>query len=352
MERLSKFFFFLNEIWALPIQLVVITGLLVWQIEAGILGILLILVLVFVFNFFATHCYGKLFVRNIKDKDKRMQVLTQLFENIKNVKFYGIEEQIKSRALEHRQEEVRSLRLIKYIESSLMITWVEAVPLFTLAVMFFLIHWDYEVTIERVYTALLLVNLLLLPMNRFPYILGGMVNARISFNRIMTFLALNEVDGEHPGELAVFGEPLVAKELRASLIGVDEVIRVSNCNFAFPNRRAEVVKGAEGFVLQDVALSVRRGELHMVFGKIGSGKSALLQALLGEMATLEGAKDANIGRFSVRGRLSYVGQTAWVENKTIRENILFGSVYDEKRYTQVVHACALKQDLQKMEKGD
>ena len=60
-------------------------------------------------------------------------------------------------------------------------------------------------------------------------------------------------------------------------------------------------------------------------GSVGSGKSSLISAILGQMMTTQ-------GRLAVCGQVAYVPQQAWILNETLRENILFGLPYDETRY--------------------
>ncbi|XP_049895614.1 ATP-binding cassette sub-family C member 5-like, partial [Epinephelus moara] len=81
-----------------------------------------------------------------------------------------------------------------------------------------------------------------------------------------------------------------------------------------------------------------QGTLVGVCGSVGSGKTSLMSAILGQMAVLE-------GRVAVRGRLAYVAQQAWILNATLRDNILFGQEYQEDRYQSVLSACCLRPDL-------
>ena len=97
--------------------------------------------------------------------------------------------------------------------------------------------------------------------------------------------------------------------------------------------------------LDNINLRVRSGELLAVTGSVGSGKSSILQSILGEMPTCR-------GQIRVRGSLSYSGQEAWLFAGTIRENILFGRPYNRDRYHRVLEACALDQDCRQLEAGD
>lgn len=76
-------------------------------------------------------------------------------------------------------------------------------------------------------------------------------------------------------------------------------------------------------------------------GTVGSGKTSMLSALLGEMIKVS-------GYVNVSGKVAYMPQDAWIINATLKENILFGRDFDKKCYDRVIEACALKQDLGKL----
>lgn len=97
--------------------------------------------------------------------------------------------------------------------------------------------------------------------------------------------------------------------------------------------------------LTNVNLSIKHGDFAIVLGPVGSGKSTLLYGMLGEV-------EQTAGRTAVGGKLAYVPQTAFIINATFRENICFGNKFDEKRYQQVIHACALLTDIALLPNGD
>lgn len=90
---------------------------------------------------------------------------------------------------------------------------------------------------------------------------------------------------------------------------------------------------------------MEKGKLVAVVGTVGAGKSSLVHAMLGEMEKLS-------GRVNINGRLAYVPQQAWIQNCTLKDNILFGKKYDEAVYNRVIEACALKPDLAMLPGGD
>ncbi|KAM6953651.1 ATP-binding cassette sub-family C member 5 [Aplochiton taeniatus] len=97
--------------------------------------------------------------------------------------------------------------------------------------------------------------------------------------------------------------------------------------------------------LHRIDLQIQRGALVGVCGGVGSGKSSLLSALLGQMTLLEGS-------VAVSGGFAYVAQQAWILNDSLKENILFGNEYEEDKYNSVVQACCLIPDMLELPYGD
>ncbi|XP_033489127.2 ATP-binding cassette sub-family C member 5 [Epinephelus lanceolatus] len=90
---------------------------------------------------------------------------------------------------------------------------------------------------------------------------------------------------------------------------------------------------------------IKRGSLVGICGGVGSGKSSLLSALLGQMTLLD-------GNVAVSGGFAYVAQQAWILNDSLKENILFGNEYDRDKYYAVLEACCLLPDLAELPYGD
>jgi ATP-binding cassette, subfamily C (CFTR/MRP), member 1 len=90
---------------------------------------------------------------------------------------------------------------------------------------------------------------------------------------------------------------------------------------------------------------VRPGEVVGIAGRVGSGKTTIVNAILGHTVCERGS--INVG-----GSVGYVRQNPWLQNMAIRDNILFGEQFEEKKYNQVIHACALELDFQILANGD
>ena len=94
-------------------------------------------------------------------------------------------------------------------------------------------------------------------------------------------------------------------------------------------------------------LTVKEGSVVMVIGSVGSGKSSLIQAILGEMDKVSGEVV-----WAQNSRVSYCTQQAWLMNATLKENITFVNDLDEERYQRILELVSLRQDLQELPKGD
>lgn len=116
-------------------------------------------------------------------------------------------------------------------------------------------------------------------------------------------------------------------------------IKITNATFSWGRNSKDT--------LHNINLEVERGSLLAIVGAIGAGKSSLCSALIGMMMNTSDG-----GEVRVRGRIAYVSQQAWLQNASVRDNILFGEKYNRKRYKRVVDACALAPDLQMMVAGD
>lgn len=103
--------------------------------------------------------------------------------------------------------------------------------------------------------------------------------------------------------------------------------------------------------LRGVSFAVRPGELVVVAGPVGAGKSTLIEAVLGEVSCIRGAG----ARVRPGSRLAYCAQQPWIQAGTVRDNILFARAegfLDPDGYDRAVAACALMHDLARLEQGD
>ena len=103
-------------------------------------------------------------------------------------------------------------------------------------------------------------------------------------------------------------------------------------------------------ILKDISLFVHKGEFVGIIGEVGAGKSSLLQAILNNMILLNNEDKSK--KITVNGSISYVSQVAWIQNATLKNNILFNNEYDEARYLNTIKLCELQPDIESLVGGD
>uniref|UniRef100_A0A8H7K177 P-loop containing nucleoside triphosphate hydrolase protein n=1 Tax=Bionectria ochroleuca TaxID=29856 RepID=A0A8H7K177_BIOOC len=140
-------------------------------------------------------------------------------------------------------------------------------------------------------------------------------------------------------------------QARGSLIRVDSFLEAAAERQRHPHGPPELqhatVRWSEhaSFMLRDISVSFRLAALNVVSGGTGSGKSLLLLSLLGET-------NLTNGLITCPDDVAYVPQTAWLQNTSVRQNIIFYSDFDQERYNSVLHACDLSDDLSRLPLGD
>jgi len=253
--------------------------------------------------------------------DKRLQETSQYIESIRHLRWYGWQIHWLNNVFKARQKEL-NLRLVSYI-------WTEIIIFnntFSSGLITVSAFWAYTVLAKRqlsvdiVFPALEIFNLVQDNMGDIPELIQTLLNANVALKRIQAFM--DEPDKEdiaHDGSVS------------------EGHIEFRDASFAWP--------GLEKNVLHDITLNFSPG-FTMVTGEVASGKTALLQAILGELDKRSGEV------LKPLSPIAYCAQTPWLQSMTIRDNILFNSDFEPERYRKALQVCALIHDLASFEKGD
>jgi ABC-type multidrug transport system fused ATPase/permease subunit len=205
------------------------------------------------------------------------------------------------------------------------------------------------------------------------------MRARVSLDRITSFIAnTEELDSQPRTFTSVKSSSSPSSSSPSSSSSSENSTSASNdaAIVVSPNSQFRFSRyGSGGFTLstassgsdQTKELRIPRGKTTLISGDVGSGKSAFLLALLGEMHVESGGvefrveedeesvgvqKGGGARREDGRVKLSYAAQSPWLQDESIRTNILFGEEFDEERYNQTVFACSLEDDLEALPEGD
>ncbi|NWS71615.1 MRP2 protein, partial [Crotophaga sulcirostris] len=314
---------FIHQLWSSPLQIILSIVFLWGELGPSVLAGLAVMVLIIPINAFLVAKAKTIQVRNMKNKDERMKIMSEILNGIKILKLFAWEPSFEKRVNEIRARELKDLANFSYLQSISIFVFTCAPFLVSLAsfAVYVLVDENNILDAQKAFTAISLFNVLRFPMAMLPMVLSSLVQTNVSTARLERYLGGEDLDTS-----AIHHNPIAGG-----------AVRFSEATFAWEQDGNAAIR--------DVTLDIVPGSLVAVVGAVGSGKSSLVSAMLGEMEHIK-------GHINIQGSLAYVPQQAWIQNATLKDNILFGSELDEARYQQVIKACALLPDLELLPAGD
>ncbi|XP_053750439.1 multidrug resistance-associated protein 1 isoform X1 [Panthera pardus] len=326
-QRFMDLATYINMIWSAPLQVVLALYLLWLNLGPSVLAGVAVMIFMVPVNAVMAMKTKTYQVAHMKSKDNRIKLMNEILNGIKVLKLYAWELAFKDKVLAIRQEELKVLKKSAYLAAVGTFTWVCTpflVALSTFAV-YVTVDKNNILDAQKAFVSLALFNILRFPLNILPMVISSIVQASVSLKRLRIFLSHEELEADSierkPGKDG----------------GGTNSITVKNATFTWARSDPPTLNG--------ITFSVPEGSLVAVVGQVGCGKSSLLSALLAEMDKVE-------GHVSVKGSVAYVPQQAWIQNDSLRENILFGRPLQERYYKAVIEACALLPDLEILPSGD
>eukprot|EP00698_Gefionella_okellyi_P017609 TRINITY_DN5180_c0_g1_i1.p1 TRINITY_DN5180_c0_g1~~TRINITY_DN5180_c0_g1_i1.p1 ORF type:complete len:1377 (-),score=356.53 TRINITY_DN5180_c0_g1_i1:83-4213(-) len=393
--RMLEMFQFLNEgLFALP-NIAICLALLYQQLGPYVFAGFTVVFLTMPINILSTSRMTAARRLMIDATDQRAKTVNEALQSIKVIKFYAWEESFHKRITEARDEELKHLRTFSNWRA-LVSASISMVPQLMSLVCFVTYvaggGSDGNGTLPSsvVFTSIALFNLIRLPLTLLPILLAMLAQLTVSLDRMTGYLQCEEVNpdadrspavkvvdteidtgattaatagstefaGLGPQDQpAVMAKPtfdLSAEMYRVpdddtqaplSMVGVHRPKQPSS-EPLLSIRNGEYKYDKDGkVVMKNVNLSVSKGQLVMVVGAVGSGKSTFVQSVMGETVQSGGTRH-------VAGTTAYAPQQAWIVNETLRDNILFGQPFDDRKYKAVIEACALRSDIEMLPGGD
>uniref|UniRef100_A0A8C0ICA2 Canalicular multispecific organic anion transporter 2 n=1 Tax=Bubo bubo TaxID=30461 RepID=A0A8C0ICA2_BUBBB len=310
-QRFMDLMTFLNMLWSAPLQIFLALYFLWQALGPSVLAGVAVMVLLIPFNSAIAMKTRAFQVEQMRYKDSRIKLMNEILGGIKVLKLYAWEPSFSEKVLEIRKNELRVLKKSAYLNSLSTFAWISApflVALTTFAV-YVSVNEKNILDAEKAFVSLSLFNILKFPLSMLPQVISNIAQTSVSLKRIQQFLSHDELDPN-------------CVETKVIAPGKDITCFLHSINLLVPS-----------------------GALVAIVGPVGCGKSSLVSALLGEMEKLE-------GEVAVKGSVAYVPQQAWIQNATLKDNILFGQASNEQKYQNVLEACALKTDLEVLPGGD
>eukprot|EP00042_Codosiga_hollandica_P057927 m.865823 g.865823 ORF g.865823 m.865823 type:complete len:1554 (-) comp59720_c0_seq9:185-4846(-) len=331
-QRLHPLMGYIHMTWSAPFQ-IFLAMLLLWQVVgmACLPGIAIMAALIPA----NTRISGRTKALNVdlsKQKDVRIKLMTQILSGIRVIKLYAWEKSFMAAIQKVREAELALLSKSSFLKAQSTL-FASCAPFFVaLATFVTYTMLGHDLTAATAFVSLSLFNLIQYPLSTIPQVSSMLVEAKVSMQRLHTFLLSPEVDHD---AVSIIED---GDDTRSKL---NPVVEISGATLAW----REETEAAGPPTLRNINMSVLRGKLVAVVGTIGCGKSSLLSAVLGHMNKIH-------GRVSRIGNVAYVAQQAWIQNATLQDNVLFERAFDADVYAKVVHACALEADLQSLPAGD
>lgn len=359
-----------------PIPVAIAIAILIINVgPVALIGVALL----FIFMIAITLSTIKLFKYRAKANaftDRRIDYIKEVLNNLKIIKFYSWEPPYHDGITEVRRKEMKIIYAMQVLRN-IVTAFAMSLTLFASMVSFLVL---YAVKSSKrdpaaIFSSVSLFNVLTQQVIMLPMALNSGVDAYIGITRVGAFMDAGEIN-QNETKIEAEGETL------QRMIETKDAIRVLKAHFEWETFEDEEEKkkddvkdkkedssqeqtqekGNEKFEvkasdddsstleeksfagLKNINLTVKQGEFVVITGLIGSGKSSLLSALAGFMKKTEGT-------IAVNGSLLLCGYP-WVQNATVKENILFGNEWNEERYKDVVYSCSLESDLDILPAGD
>ncbi|XP_022797867.1 multidrug resistance-associated protein 4-like [Stylophora pistillata] len=343
-------FISLIELLSLPLLMVYLIG---WQSLMGVLFLYLLL------PYFALLSQGGavLRLRTAAVSDQRISLLNQVISGIRSIKMHAWEDEYRQQVRKTRRNEISSIRKMWALRAGVLALRCSSVTIATLLSVIALVLTEETLTPVNVFMMISFNNMLSICICTFlAFALLDGYEAHASIGRIEEFLLVRNLrvtssDRSSRKETEIeaknscdkkrssvdfqkkLGDFSIVNELQD-----ETILRVRSLTYKQMERR-------DSYILQDIELCTTTSSLTVITRPVGSGKSTLLSVIAGEVSFTQ-------GEVSCQGTVAYVPQTTWVFTGTIQDNILFGLSHEEVKYTRVIEACALTDDIQQFPDSD
>lgn len=400
--QLQRFLTFAGMVFVAPLQIILSLVLIYGQVGSATwvgVGFMIFLLPINALIFSSVSIMRR---RVLKYSDLRVKMMNEILAGIRIIKFYAWERPFGKEVEKLRVEEMKALTQLAYVSAVGFSLILLSAPIIQPILVFlaYVNFQDQPLDAATAFTTVALFNIMRFPFAFLPMGLLQYIQSKVSLRRLERFLALPELEEyvlpEPPSDAPADDAcqqvgSITIEDGTFSWVNPDgpEILPVQDEPKKRPRkqrtkrqgrrrRRSSGVSGeesdasmrntqhstassvdAEGkpkavrITLQNISCQIPAGSLVAVVGSVGSGKSSLLSAMLGEMESLDESKVfMPRGGAGKEGFVSYAAQTPWVVNDTLRGNILFGRPFEQGRYDKVIAACALLDDLSVLPAGD
>ncbi|KAJ8773182.1 hypothetical protein K2173_028359 [Erythroxylum novogranatense] len=323
--RIGEFPYWIHQTWTTCLQLCLSLFILFHAVRLATLAALAVILITVFLNIPLANSQHKSQTGLMAGQDERLKASTEALVNMKVLKLYAWETHFRNVIEKLRKMEYKWLSAVQSRKAcNNFLFWSSPfyVSAATFAACYFL---KVPLRANNVFTFVATLRIVQDPIRLMPNVIEAVIQAKVAFTRIAKFLEAPELQSSS----------IRQKQNQGS---ISPAILIKSANFSWDEK-------SENPTLRNVNLESRCGQKLAVCGEVGTGKSTLLAAILGEVPNTQGT-------VQVSGKIAYVSQTAWIQNGSIQDNILFGAPMDKQRYQDTLQRCSLLKDLELLPHGD
>uniref|UniRef100_A0A672LN94 ABC-type glutathione-S-conjugate transporter n=1 Tax=Sinocyclocheilus grahami TaxID=75366 RepID=A0A672LN94_SINGR len=311
-QRFNDVTNFIHLLWSCPLQIALAIAFLWIELGPSVLAGLLVMVLMVPINGWLATKSREFSQIRICNLDLRTSLhMFHFFSSLGSevLKYYAWESSFEAQVQEIREQELKEVWKFAYLSSVSTFIFSCAPAIVSLATfaVFVSVSPNNILNAEKAFTSISLFNILRFPLAMLPQLISIMVQVLELIHAVI----------------------FIPKHITATF-QLRAAVSMTDGTYAWERDTEPVLK--------NVSLDIKPGRLVAVVGAVGSGKTSLISALLGELHSLKGC-------INIKGSVAFVPQQAWIQNATLKDNVLFGSDVNEERYRSVVEGCALGPDL-------
>ena len=352
--------------WSSPFQIIIGFYSLYLLLGNAVFFAMFTCIIIMISQYFLNRYRNEYLTTQMKINDQRMMLINEVLSGIKIIKLYAWEKAFIKKITEKRNNQIRYIKLIYYLD--MLVNWIfySVTPFIilitTISIYIFFID-SSQFTPEIAFVAIPILNILNRPIEDLPSLIAYYFTCKVSLKRLSNFYGEDElenyVDRRYDNNVVLS----IKNKARFVWYENDNL----NYNHAFRDEKNDTESSSmssiskldlssnerKPFELKDIELEVKRGSFVAAIGSVGSGKSSLISAILGEMHLVENDEGVK-GEVNISDdqTICYVAQQAWIQNDSFKNNVLFGKAFNEQNYKKVIDACALEPDLQQFEAYD
>jgi ATP-binding cassette subfamily C (CFTR/MRP) protein 1 len=373
-----------------PLTCLIVMGILIGEVGVGpALAGMAVLAVIVPIQIQLSGTIGELRRAMVKHTDTRVMLINEILQAIRIIKLYAWEAPMEQRVRQAREDELRQLNSYLNVNGWLREMLFVVQPLAVMAI-YLTSLYGYNRPLQQVQVIKVISFLTItrFPLNLLGVALKSIKDGHVSLQRLQRFLLLpgvkssRDTAGMVPDPCIYINNAVLSwSEIgppAATTLAKEEIV-TKTAGYQPVTAEADTSEGDVEMTQQDTAVddnsakggfvmriakfeTTRPNELIAVVGSVGSGKSSLLSALLGEMPVrdiVRPVSDAGAAEVTVRGPISYCAQTPWIQNMSLRNNVLFGQVAEEGEHPEVhetyqrsLSAASLLPDLRILPDGD